>query len=100
MKSFKRWALAALLIGSALMATMQAAEARHRGYGPGPGAFFGGLAVGAIIGGALAAPYYPGPYYEPYYYGYPAYYGRRCYRRYQPVWNGYGWYRQRVLVCY
>ena len=39
----------------------------HRGWGG--GAFVGGLAAGAIIGGALAAPYYYG---SPYYYG-PAY---------------------------
>ncbi|MBR0837612.1 BA14K family protein [Bradyrhizobium manausense] len=36
----------------------------HRGWGG--GAFVGGLAAGAIIGGAVAAPYYYG---SPYYYG-------------------------------
>src|SRR5262245_41640774 len=40
---------------------------RGRGWGWGPGAFVGGLAAGAIIGGAIAAPYYYGP--GPYYYG-------------------------------
>jgi len=36
------------------------------GWGWGPGAFVGGLAAGAIIGGAIAAPYYYGsPYYYP-----------------------------------
>jgi BA14K-like protein len=40
---------------------------RGRGWGWGPGPFFGGLAAGAIIGGALAAPYSYGPYYGPYY---------------------------------
>lgn len=39
----------------------------HRGWGG--GAFVGGLAAGALLGGAIAAPYYYG---SPYYYG-PAY---------------------------
>ncbi len=64
------------------------------GYG---GAFFGGLVLGGLLGGAIARPYYyPYPYYgyygypaypvyRPYYYGYPAYgyyprYNRRHYR--------------------
>lgn len=38
----------------------------RRGWGG--GAFVGGLAAGALIGGALAAPYYYGPP-GPYYYG-------------------------------
>jgi BA14K-like protein len=42
---------------------------RRRGWGWGGGAFVGGLAAGALIGGAVAAPYYYG---SPYYYG-PAY---------------------------
>jgi hypothetical protein len=49
---------------------------RHYGYGPGP--VIGGL-FGALVGGALAAPYYgpPAYYYGPrYYYGPgPYYYG-------------------------
>lgn len=51
----------------------------HRGFGP--GAVFGGLALG-LAGTALAAPYY---YSEPYGYGYgygPRYYG--------PGYYGYG----------
>jgi hypothetical protein len=58
-------------------------------------AFFGGLVLGGLIGGAIARPYYyPYPYYygyygypaypvyAPYYYGYPAYgYYPRYYRR-------------------
>ena len=39
---------------------------RGRGWGWGGGAFVGGLAAGALIGGAIAAPYYYG---SPYYYG-------------------------------
>lgn len=56
----------------------------------GPGAVFGGLAAGAIIGSALAAP----PYYGPGYYSYgpgPA----PCWRR---VWGAYGW--RWVNACY
>lgn len=47
----------------------------HRGWG-GPGPFIGGLAAGALLGGALAAPYYYGPryYYGPAYPPPPAYY--------------------------
>jgi hypothetical protein len=53
--------------------------------------FWGGVAAGAIVGGALAAPYYR-PY--PYYYygpGYGPYYGPGYGCR--PVWNGYAWVR-------
>jgi hypothetical protein len=51
------------------------------------------VAAGAIVGGALAAPYYyrPYPYYGPgYSYG-PGYYapGYGC----RPMWNGYAWVR-------
>jgi hypothetical protein len=50
-----------------------------RGWGWGVG---GGFVAGAIIGGALAAPYYYGPGYyygAPYYYGPGAYYGGSYY---------------------
>jgi hypothetical protein len=60
------------------------------------------LAAGAIIGGALAAPYaypYPYGYYGGGYYGgsyyapppYPYYGGAPCVWR--QVWNGYAWVR-------
>jgi hypothetical protein len=57
------------------------------------------LAAGAIIGGALASPYYYGGYYGgPYgYYGGPyAYYGGYgdCWR--ERVWGPYGWRWHRV----
>ncbi len=60
-------AIVTVLIGS--VAATTSAEARWRGRGG--GAFFGGLAAGALIGGAFAAsPYYGyGPYYGPRYYG-------------------------------
>jgi hypothetical protein len=54
--------------------------------------FWGGVAAGAVVGGALAAPYYYRPYPYPYYYsgpGYPYGPGYGC----QPLWNGYAWVR-------
>ena len=66
---------AAAPIGHPLAITKSAAgiteQVRWRGGGGwGPGAFVGGLAAGALIGGALAAPYgYYGP--PPVYYGPP-----------------------------
>jgi hypothetical protein len=79
-------------IAVAAVAAPTAAEARWRGGWWGPG-IIGGLAAGAIIGGALAPRYYYGPGYyygpSPYYYGYPS-----CWRR---VWTGYGW--RRAWVC-
>ena len=100
-------ALAAVAtIGVASVAAPQQAEARWGG----GGAFIGGLAAGAIIGGALASPYYYGGYgygygYRPYYGGYyggyasPYYAGYGyggCYR--QRVWTPYGWRIRRA--CY
>jgi len=88
-------ALAAVAaIGAATLAAPQQAEARFFRGAP----FFGGLAAGAIIGGALAAPYYGygyGPYYGGYYGGPYAAYGG-CYAR--RVWTPYGWRLHRV--CY
>ncbi len=77
---------AAATIAVAALATTTTAEARWWRGGPGP--FFGGLAAGAIIGGALA----------PRYYGYPGYYGYGydydgCWRRH---WNGWRWVAYRV----
>ena len=59
----------------------------------------GGLAAGAIIGGAMAPRYYyaPAPVYvapEPVY-PVPA-----CYWTWgEPAWDGYRWVRSRVQVC-
>jgi hypothetical protein len=54
----------------------------YRGYGWGPAAVVWGLAAGAVVGSALAAPGYygPGPAYGPGpgYYGNPSYQGRDC----------------------
>jgi len=64
----------------------------HGGWGWGGPAL--GFAAGALVGSALAAPYYYGGYGYPYgYYGYAPYpyYGPHCVWR--SVWNGYAWVR-------
>jgi hypothetical protein len=84
----------AAIVGLTALATSSPADAWWRGgwgggwgwrggWGWGPGPFV----AGAVVGGALAAPYYYGAYgpYGPY-----GYYG--CRR----VWNGYYW----VRACY
>ena len=55
----------------------------------------GGLAAGALLGAALAAP-------RPYYgYAYePVYFGPRCYVRRERFWDGWGWHVRRVEDCY
>jgi hypothetical protein len=77
----------------------------QRGFGAGLAA---GVIGGAIVGGALAAPYGYGPgyYYGPgygYYGGGPAYvaddYYGGCYWQRQRFWDGYGWRIRRVRVC-
>ncbi|GEM_PF-6611453 len=68
-------------------------------WGCGAGAFVGGLAAGALIGGALAAPryYYGGPYYGAYYDGPGPYYGGPYPGCWRSVWTEYGW--RRAWVC-
>ncbi len=85
--------VAVVAIGATAIATSSPAAAWWRGggwgwrggWGWGPGPFV----AGALIGGALAAPYYygPGPYYP-----YGPYYRYGC----RNVWNGYNW----VRACY
>jgi len=97
MKKMLTALVAAATIAGAAMATSAPAEARwgggwHGGWrGGGWGWGLGGFAAGAIVGSALAAPYYYGGY--PYgYYGAPyPYYGPPCVWR--QVWNGYVWTR-------
>ena len=58
----------------------------------------GGLAAGALIGGALAAPRYYGPGPSGYY-GAGYYPGQGCYMQRQRFWDGYMWRLRRVEVC-
>ena len=78
--------VAAAIIGGAALATSAPAYAWRGGWGWGWG--LGGFAAGAIVGSALAAPYYYAPYgyYGPYPYAPPPCVWRR-------VWNGYYWVR-------
>jgi hypothetical protein len=83
---------AAATIAIVAVAAPQQAEARHGGWGPG---IVGGLAAGAIIGGALAGPRYYGGYQDPYYGGYSGYQ--------EPYYGGYaysGCTRYRVMTPY
>jgi hypothetical protein len=85
--------VAAVAIGAAALATSSRADAWGWGWRGGWGWGWGApFVAGAIVGGALAAPYWYGGYgYGPYYpYGPYPYYG--CRR----VWNGWAW----VRACY
>jgi len=104
-------AAVATVAASALLPTPASAQ---RGFGPG---FAAGVLGGAIVGGALARPYYYGPgyaygpgYYPNRYYGYgpgyaaDGYYGGYdgyggCFLQRQRFWDGYGWRVRRVRVC-
>jgi hypothetical protein len=97
-------ALAALAVSAVAVPAPAHAQ---RGFGAGLAA---GVIGGAIVGGALAAPYYYGygpRYYGPgygYYGGGPAYvagpgYDEGCYWQRQRFWDGYGWRFRRVRVC-
>ena len=101
---------AAATIGVATLASPTTADARWGWWGPA----LGGFAAGAIIGSALASPYYYGgyysahPYYPAGYYGYyapaysysvyagPAYYGYYGPRPYYGCWRWRNGYRYRV----
>jgi hypothetical protein len=57
----------------------------------------GGLAVGAVVGSAVAQPRY---YYPPYYAPAPVYVPEpRCWLERERVWDGYGYVIQRFRVC-
>jgi hypothetical protein len=108
LKTLTGVALAGVLAIGAVTASSQQAEAHWRGGGAVAAGVVGGLAAGAIIGGAFAPRYgygyYGGPAYgygPAYYggggyYGGPAYYGRRCWTR-RVVGPGGG--VRRVRVC-
>jgi uncharacterized membrane protein len=86
---------AAATLGLAAVVAPQPAEARHGGAIA--AGVIGGLAVGALIGSAAAAPYA----YSPGYYGGPAYYGGYggCYWTRHRFWDGWGWRVRRFRVC-
>jgi hypothetical protein len=101
MKKILTALVAAASISAAAIAVSSPADAYWRGGGGWHGGYYGGgwrggygpglgFAAGALLGGAIAAPYY----YRPYGYGYYPYggpYAAPCvWRR---VWNGYGWVR-------
>jgi hypothetical protein len=95
-------AVAALVVTA--IAAPAPAEARSRGGAIAAGVI-GGLAAGAIIGGATRSyGYYDGGYAG--YGGYGAvggpYYaaGADCRLRRERFWDGYGWRVRRVEVCY
>src|ERR1700681_1773272 len=77
------------------VASPTTADARgHHGFPVAP--IVGGLAAGAILGAALAAP-------RPYYHAYadePVYFGPRGYVRGERFWAGWGWHFPRVEDCY
>lgn len=76
-------------IGAAASPT--AADARwHRGFPVAP--IVGGLAAGAILGAALAAP--RTVVYDPVYYGPP------CVVRRERFWDGWRWHFRRIEDCY
>jgi hypothetical protein len=82
-----RKSLITLVAGSsvavAAMTAPTTAEARWRGWGW--GAALGGFALGAVVGSAVARPYYAYPSYG--YYGYPTYYSYGY-----PAYYSYGYY--------
>jgi hypothetical protein len=103
-----RKVLTALAVAGSLavatVATSAPALAWRGGWGGWHGGGWGwggpalGFAAGALVGSALATPYYAGGYGYPYgggYYGYaapyPYYGGPTC--AWRSVWNGYTWVR-------
>jgi hypothetical protein len=99
----KNTIIAIAAVGLVAAALPSSAEARCHGCGVAAGVV-GGLAAGAIIGGAIAnsqpryyepAPVYVEPAPRVYYEDGPA-----CHMERQRVWvEGYGWRHRRVEVC-
>jgi len=77
----------------AVAAVAAPAPAQARGGGAVAAGVIGGLAAGAIIGGAVSRPY--GYYGGPYYAAAPG-----CYWRRERVWTAYGWRWHRWRECY
>jgi hypothetical protein len=81
-----------VMIGA--VASPTTADARwHHGFPVAP--IGGGLAAGAILGAALAAPR---PYDDAYAYE-PFYFGPRSYVRRERFWDGWRWHVHRVEDC-
>lgn len=79
------------------------ADARNRGGAVAAGVI-GGVALGAILGGALAGPRYyePAPVYvapPPRRRIYVEEYGPACHVERERFWDGYGWRSRRVEIC-
>ncbi len=89
-----------LVLGAALAtaALPTTADARCRGCGVGAGVV-GGLAVGALIGSALAGPRYAEPAPPPVYYAPEYVEGPVCHLERHRFWDGYRWRHRRVEVC-
>jgi hypothetical protein len=85
---------ATVVVGAIASPTTADARWRHHGFPVAP--IVGGLAAGAILGAALAAPrpYYDYAYYE------PAYFGPHCYISTERFWDGWRWRVRRVEDCY
>ena len=94
-----RRALITLALGATVaigaVASPTTADARWRHHFP-VAPVIGGLAAGAIVGAALAAPR---PYYDVYAYD-PVYFGPHCYIRSERFWDGWRWRVRRVEDCY
>lgn len=85
--------LAALAISSGLMTAPAAAGGSDAALG-----LLGGLAVGTVVGSAIAQPRYYVPYYYP---PPPVVYAPppRCWFENRRVWDGYGYIIEPVRVC-
>jgi hypothetical protein len=75
---------AAVAVGTLASPTVADARWGHHGFPVGP--VLGGLAAGALVGAALAAP--------------PVYFAPECYVRHERFWDGWGWRFRRVQECY
>jgi hypothetical protein len=106
-KAMRKTLMALAAVATLAVSAVAAPAPAHaqRGFGAGVAA---GIIGGAIVGGALAAPYYYGPggyYYGPGYgyYGGPAYVGDDyfggCFWQRERFWDGYGWRIRRVRIC-
>jgi hypothetical protein len=84
---------ATVIVGSVVSSTPADARWRH-GFPVAP--VVGGLAAGALIGAALAAP-------RPYYYSYayePVDFAPYCRVRRERFWDGWRWRVRRIEDCY